>query len=91
MIHLNYVEQPLRVLFIYFVSFSFRQQRFLDGEFSRRCLTFFIDLVTEFCFSREDFDRIEPEVIQKIMGYVFYSAEKKNEKNKKNKSIFTIK
>ena len=60
-----------------FYSFSFRQQRFLDGEFSRRCLTFFIDLVTEFCFSREDFDRIEPEVIQKIMGYVFYSAEKK--------------
>ena len=43
--------------------------------FERRCLTFFVELVTEFCFVRDDSREIEPKLLQRIMGYAFHAKE----------------
>lgn len=44
-------------------------------NFEDRILQFFIDVVTEFCFSasKDAFSRIDDEVIVKIIGYAFHS------------------
>ncbi|XP_057290514.1 E3 ubiquitin-protein ligase rnf213-alpha-like isoform X3 [Hydractinia symbiolongicarpus] len=52
-----------------------RTNKFKYGEFKRRCLTYFVEIVTEFCFARDNFEVIHPDVIKKIMGYAFHSSE----------------
>ncbi|XP_066922902.1 E3 ubiquitin-protein ligase rnf213-alpha-like [Clytia hemisphaerica] len=43
-----------------------------DDTLRENCLQFFIDVVVEFCFSKEAFERIDQEtVIPHIMGYAF--------------------
>ena len=43
--------------------------------FERRCLTFFVELVTEFCFVRDDSQEIEQQLLQRVMGYAFHTKE----------------
>ncbi|XP_065678763.1 E3 ubiquitin-protein ligase rnf213-alpha isoform X3 [Hydra vulgaris] len=42
-------------------------------EFKKRCISFYAEIVAEFCFSRKDFDRVDTNVIKNILDYVFSS------------------
>ena len=44
---------------------------FEKEEFKKRCISFYAEIVTEFCFSRKDFSRVKMDVIKKILDYVF--------------------
>ena len=62
--------RPLKLLFDR-VAFNPPQIQ----TFERRCLTFFVELVTEFCFVRDDSQEIEQQLLQRVMGYAFHAKE----------------
>ena len=44
---------------------------FEKEEFKKRCVSFYAEIVTEFCFARKDFNRVSEDVIKIILDYVF--------------------
>ncbi|XP_065678667.1 E3 ubiquitin-protein ligase rnf213-alpha isoform X7 [Hydra vulgaris] len=52
-------------------SLERRHLVFEKREFKKRCVSFYAEIVTEFCFSRKDFDKVNTEVINNILKYVF--------------------
>ncbi|XP_065678772.1 E3 ubiquitin-protein ligase rnf213-alpha isoform X3 [Hydra vulgaris] len=55
-------------------SLERRHMVFEKEEFKKRCVSFYAEVVTEFCFSRKDFDRVDKNVIKYILDYVFSST-----------------
>ncbi|XP_065675221.1 E3 ubiquitin-protein ligase rnf213-alpha-like isoform X3 [Hydra vulgaris] len=58
---------------IYQESLERRHMVFEKEEFKKRCILFYAEVVTEFCFSRKDFNRVDTNVIENILNYVFTS------------------
>ncbi|XP_065678749.1 E3 ubiquitin-protein ligase rnf213-alpha isoform X5 [Hydra vulgaris] len=58
---------------IYKESLERRHTVFEKEEFKKRCISFYAEVVAEFCFSRKDFDRVDTNVIENILNYVFSS------------------
>ncbi|XP_065678766.1 E3 ubiquitin-protein ligase rnf213-alpha isoform X3 [Hydra vulgaris] len=54
-------------------SLERRHMVFKKEEFKKRCISFYAEIVAEFCFSRKDFDRVDTNVIENILDYVFTS------------------
>ncbi|XP_065676803.1 E3 ubiquitin-protein ligase rnf213-alpha-like isoform X2 [Hydra vulgaris] len=55
------------------IDYSNIQTVFEKEEFKKRCISFYAEVVAEFCFSRKDFDRVDTNVIENILNYVFSS------------------
>ncbi|XP_065676513.1 E3 ubiquitin-protein ligase rnf213-alpha-like isoform X2 [Hydra vulgaris] len=58
---------------LYQESLERRHMVFEKEEFKKRCISFYAEVVAEFCFSRKDFDRVDTNVIKNILDYVFSS------------------
>lgn len=52
----------------------FRPESDGEEEFIKKCLSFFMEIVTEFSFSR-DIKELDEEVVKRMMNYAFNSSE----------------
>ena len=47
-----------------------RETKFHLGENNRKCISFFMEIVTKFCFARDDSAIVDDDVIENLMNYV---------------------
>ena len=89
--HTCYITCALmyNTLFHIFHLFYSRAVTFQLGEFQRKCTAFFMELVSHFCFARENETAVDPAVIELMMSYVTKELETDSEEGTKQFSPFT--
>ena len=70
------------------MSFYHRAVTFQLGEFQRRCTAFFMEVVSNFCFAREEETPIDQEIIELMMTYVTKELKSDSDEGTKQFSPF---